>query len=226
MDDALRAALERSLGSAIAGTAPVHGGDVAIAYRLDLADGRRVFAKTHRNPPPGFFTTEAAGLTWLRDAGTIAVPEVLAVSDDAPSHLVLEWIERGSPRVDVRSRPRARPGRPAPCRRAVLRARGPPHHRQPRPAQRADRHLGRVLRHPTPRPARPSGARERRLAEARVRLARGHREAPRPDLPDGGTAGSPPRRPVGRQPPRRLPTARAGSSTPRHTAATASSTSR
>ena len=97
MDDALRGALETSIGSAIVDTAPVHGGDVAVAYRLDLADGRRVFAKTHRNPPPGFFTTEANGLTWLREAGTIPVPEVLAVSDDAPSHLVLEWIDRGHP---------------------------------------------------------------------------------------------------------------------------------
>jgi hypothetical protein len=99
VDDALRVALERSLGSRIDATAPVHGGDVAIAYRLDLADGRRVFAKTHRDPPPDFFTTEAAGLTWLRDAGTIAVPEVLTVSDDAPAHLVLGWIDRGPARA-------------------------------------------------------------------------------------------------------------------------------
>jgi fructosamine-3-kinase len=99
MDDDLRAALERSLGSTIDRHAPVHGGDVAIAYRLDLADGRRAFAKTHRNPPPGFFTTEATGLTWLREAGTIPVPEVLAVDDEPPSHLALEWIDRGHPQA-------------------------------------------------------------------------------------------------------------------------------
>ena len=97
MDEELRRALEQSLASAIDQHAPVHGGDVAVAYRLDLADGRRVFAKTHRNPPPGFFTTEANGLTWLRDAGPVPVPEVLAVSDDEPCHLVLEWIDRGRP---------------------------------------------------------------------------------------------------------------------------------
>jgi fructosamine-3-kinase len=98
MDDALRGALEASLGSRVGAHAPVHGGDVAVAYRVDLVDGRRVFAKTHRTPPPGFFTTEATGLTWLRDAGAVPVPEVLAVSDDAPCHLVLEWIERGPSR--------------------------------------------------------------------------------------------------------------------------------
>jgi fructosamine-3-kinase len=93
----LRASVEQALGATIVGTAPVHGGDVAIAYRLDLEDGRRAFAKTHAAPPPGFFTTEASGLTWLRDAAAVAVPEVLAVSDE-PAFLVLEWVERGAAR--------------------------------------------------------------------------------------------------------------------------------
>jgi fructosamine-3-kinase len=98
VEEALRRALVGALGSDVTAAAPVHGGDVAIAYRLDLGDGRRVFAKTRASPPPGFFTTEAAGLTWLRDAGALPVPEVLAVSDDAPAHLVLEWIDRGAPK--------------------------------------------------------------------------------------------------------------------------------
>jgi fructosamine-3-kinase len=63
-----------------------------------------VFAKTHPAAPPHFFTTEAAGLRWLRDGvdahDRIAVPEVLAVSDDAPNHLVLEWIDEGGARPD------------------------------------------------------------------------------------------------------------------------------
>ena len=75
----------------------VHGGDTAAAFRVDLDDGRRVFAKTHPAPPPGFFTTEASSLTWLRAAEAVSVPEVLAVSDDDPAHLVLEWIEEGQP---------------------------------------------------------------------------------------------------------------------------------
>jgi fructosamine-3-kinase len=73
------------------------GGDVAESYRVELADGRIVFAKTHRDPPPGFFTTEAAGLAWLRNADEIPVPEVLAVSDGGagPAFLALEWIDEG-----------------------------------------------------------------------------------------------------------------------------------
>jgi fructosamine-3-kinase len=95
VDADLRLALEHELGAEVTEVAPVHGGDVATAYRVDLADGRRVFAKTHSSPPPDFFTTEASGLGWLREAGGVRVPEVLAVGDDAPAHLVLEWIDAG-----------------------------------------------------------------------------------------------------------------------------------
>jgi fructosamine-3-kinase len=93
--------VSQELSVEVAGHARLGGGDVAESYRFELADGRLVFAKTHRNPPPGFFTTEAWGLAWLRDAGAVAVPEVLAVSDGdtngAPPALVLEWIEEGRP---------------------------------------------------------------------------------------------------------------------------------
>jgi fructosamine-3-kinase len=97
LDPELANAVEVALGSPIAGAARVHGGDVAIAFAVDLADGRRVFVKTHRSPPPGFFSTEAAGLGWLADAAAVDVPGVLAVSDDPPAVLALSWVERGVP---------------------------------------------------------------------------------------------------------------------------------
>lgn len=97
MDGALADALTEALEAEVVASRPVHGGDVARAYAVDLADGRRVFAKTHPAAPPFFFTTEATGLRWLRagidPADGVAVPEVLAVSDDPPNHLVLEWID-------------------------------------------------------------------------------------------------------------------------------------
>ncbi|MEM9203866.1 MAG: fructosamine kinase family protein [Actinomycetota bacterium] len=77
---------------------PQGGGDFAQAFIVDLTDGRRVFAKTHRDPPPGFFTTEAAGLRWLDRAGAIAVPDVLLVADDDPACLVLSWVQPGGSR--------------------------------------------------------------------------------------------------------------------------------
>jgi fructosamine-3-kinase len=101
MDATLRKTLERSLGVGVVAGAPVRGGDVAVSYSVELDDGRRVFAKTHSAAPPGFFTTEAAGLEWLRAADAVPVPEVLAVSDDVPNHLVLEWIDEGPPDRDT-----------------------------------------------------------------------------------------------------------------------------
>jgi fructosamine-3-kinase len=53
-----------------------------------------VFAKTHRDPPPHFFRTEASGLEWLRAADAVRMPRVMAVADDL---LVLEWIDTGAP---------------------------------------------------------------------------------------------------------------------------------
>ena len=88
-------AVAAALGTDVTASSVVRGGDVAAAYRLTLADGRTLFAKTHPSPPPGFFTTEAAGLRWLREPGVIAVPEVLAVSDGPVAFLVLEWIDDG-----------------------------------------------------------------------------------------------------------------------------------
>jgi len=98
MDDALRVAIEQDLGVGVNRTVPLRGGDVAMSYAVDLDDGRRVFAKTHPSAPREFFTTEATGLAWLRAADAVPVPEVLAVSDEAPNHLVLEWVDEGNAR--------------------------------------------------------------------------------------------------------------------------------
>ena len=99
----VEAALEQiaiELGAGIVRATRVHGGDVAISFRLDLDDGRRVFAKTHASAPANHFTTEAAGLVWIGEAPGIGVPKVLAVSD-VPPFLVLEWIEESSAMADT-----------------------------------------------------------------------------------------------------------------------------
>jgi fructosamine-3-kinase len=100
-DGLLARAVGAALGVDVRSMGRVHGGDVAVAFRVELDDGRSVFAKTHADPPTGFFTTEAAGLRWLREPGVVAVPEVLAVSDGSPGgeppFLVLEWIVESRP---------------------------------------------------------------------------------------------------------------------------------
>jgi fructosamine-3-kinase len=102
MPSALEAAVSDALDAQVVAVEPVSGGDVARSFRITLGDGRRVFAKAHHDPPPGFFVTEANGLRWLRDARTLPVPEVLAVADGGGlgqpgpvAMLVLEWIDEG-----------------------------------------------------------------------------------------------------------------------------------
>ena len=90
--DAFAERVGELLEAPVASLARLGGGDVAEAYRVNLADGGVVFAKTHRNPPPGCFPTEAASLRWLGASGAVRVPEVAAVADDL---LVLEWIAVG-----------------------------------------------------------------------------------------------------------------------------------
>jgi len=105
--DAFGRRIGEQLGVEVHAMRRVSGGDVAEACRAELADGRTVFAKTHTDPPPQFFSTEAAGLSWLADAAAeaattasgpfgLAVARVLAVADDL---LVLAWIDEGSPGV-------------------------------------------------------------------------------------------------------------------------------
>ncbi|MEU5938885.1 fructosamine kinase family protein [Micromonospora sp. NPDC047548] len=85
---------------------PVSGGNVCAASRLTLDDGHSVFTKTwpeqaDRPVPEGFFATEAAGLCWLRAAGTVAVPEVVVA---LPELLALDWVEPGEPSPEAAER--------------------------------------------------------------------------------------------------------------------------
>lgn len=91
-----RRELEAALG-AVARVEPVRGGDINDALRVELVDGRAVFAKTHRAPPPGMYAAEAAGLAWLAE-GPLRVPRVLAVSD---AFLALEWLELDRPTASM-----------------------------------------------------------------------------------------------------------------------------
>ena len=96
VDDALRSRLADLCGAEVRMATRVGGGDFATAYRVEFDGDRVVFAKTHRDPPPGFFSTEAAGLRWLGEPGVLPIPVVLGVADDPPACLVMDWVEEGS----------------------------------------------------------------------------------------------------------------------------------
>lgn len=102
MNAATRAAVARQLGVQVCGVQSVGGGDISEAFALELADGRRVFAKTNPRAAPTFFPAEARGLRWLAEARALRVPEVLGVSGGGSERgselaesafLLLEWLE-------------------------------------------------------------------------------------------------------------------------------------
>ena len=88
MTEAWRADLAATLGP-IARAESIAGGDINDAWRVELADGRRIFVKTHASPPAGMYAAEAAGLAWI-GVGPLRVPRVLAAGE---SFLALEWLD-------------------------------------------------------------------------------------------------------------------------------------
>ena len=92
MEAAAKAALEAAVGGKVADARPVGGGDINRADAVRLADGRRLFVKTNAREPAGMFAAEARGLSWLAEARSLRVPEVIA---HGPGFLALELI--GSP---------------------------------------------------------------------------------------------------------------------------------
>jgi len=95
IDSALEQALRYALGSGLRSTRRLSGGDINDAFEVELMSGVRVFLKTNSAAPASMFPAEASGLDWLRVAGCLRVPEVLAVSngrEGEPCFLVLELL--------------------------------------------------------------------------------------------------------------------------------------
>ena len=97
----LEQALRRALGAGVTKARRLAGGDINDAFELELANGARVFLKANASAPASMFPAEARGLEWLRGAGALRVPEVLAVSggrEGEPCFLVLELLTSAAPR--------------------------------------------------------------------------------------------------------------------------------
>jgi fructosamine-3-kinase len=103
IDAELERALRRALGAAVKTTRRLAGGDINDAFALELSSGTRVFLKTNASAPASMFPAEAQGLDWLRAAGALRIPEVLAVSsgrEGEPCFLVLELLTPAKPQRD------------------------------------------------------------------------------------------------------------------------------
>jgi fructosamine-3-kinase len=107
IDATLEEALRYALGSGLRSLRPLSGGDINDAFEVELMSGVRVFLKTNADAPVSMFPAEAAGLDWLRAAGALRIPEVLAVSNGRagePCFLVLELLTPGAPQRDFDER--------------------------------------------------------------------------------------------------------------------------
>jgi fructosamine-3-kinase len=107
VDPALEEALRYALGSRLRTTRRLSGGDINDAFELELTSGVSVFLKTNGSAPVSMFPAEAYGLDWLRAAGALRVPEVLAVSNGRagePCFLVLELLRPSPPHRDFDER--------------------------------------------------------------------------------------------------------------------------
>ncbi len=103
---ALKGVLAVALSSEVVDARAIAGGDINRAYALTLADGRRLFAKANDRAQRGMFAAEARGLSWLREAGALRIPEVVAVArpEEAHQFLVLEFVAPGQPARDFDER--------------------------------------------------------------------------------------------------------------------------
>jgi fructosamine-3-kinase len=85
MDDATRAAVAAWADAAVADAVELDGGEVGTVHRVDLADGRRVVAKTG----PTDLQREARALAHLAETGGLPTP---AVHHATPDLLVLGFV--------------------------------------------------------------------------------------------------------------------------------------
>jgi fructosamine-3-kinase len=88
----MRDAVERATGRRVTAVERVGGGSINEGWQVELEGGGRAFVKTRPEVAPGEYATEAAGLEWLAEPGTVRVPRVLGVGEDV---LALEWIDAG-----------------------------------------------------------------------------------------------------------------------------------
>lgn len=103
IEEEVEPALSRSgLGSRVRSSAPVGGGCINHGSRLETDDGATLFLKWNDDAPRGMFAAEASGLTTLRGAGALRVPEPIAWQDssDGPSWLLMEHITPAPRRPD------------------------------------------------------------------------------------------------------------------------------
>jgi fructosamine-3-kinase len=95
---AVAGALGESFGSPVRRARPVGGGSISAAWKVELADGRRLFVKSNRAALGGLFEREVEGLRALEAAGALRVPRDAVAGLAGPTAwIAMEAIETGAP---------------------------------------------------------------------------------------------------------------------------------
>jgi len=89
---AARDAVATAAGAAVSHASPVSGGCIGNVWRVKLADGRQLVAKTAG--PDGTLDIEGYMLDYLARTNAVPVPDVIHAS---PGLLVISWIETAGP---------------------------------------------------------------------------------------------------------------------------------
>jgi fructosamine-3-kinase len=80
----------------------VYGGDINKTYCLFTSTGKYFLKVNDKNEYPLMFEREAKGLDKLREHCTLIIPEVTKYgSSDDHQYLLLEWLEKGTPKEDM-----------------------------------------------------------------------------------------------------------------------------
>ncbi|MDM8529123.1 fructosamine kinase family protein [Anaerolineales bacterium HSG24] len=96
----LKQHIAQLMNSQIITTNSVGGGDISKAAQLSLSDGRQLLLKWRPRAVPTMFTTEAKGLTLMREAAhSLVVPEVFAAEESdgtRPAFILMAWLGRAN----------------------------------------------------------------------------------------------------------------------------------
>jgi len=80
----------------------VHGGDINDAYCLVTSTAKYFLKINDKNKYPAMFEKEARGLELLRKNCSLIIPQVIKTGiTDNKQWLVLEWLDKGSPKKDM-----------------------------------------------------------------------------------------------------------------------------
>ncbi|MDM8531943.1 fructosamine kinase family protein [Anaerolineales bacterium HSG25] len=92
--------IEQLMNCQIVATRAIGGGDISQAVHLSLSDGQQVLLKWRARAVPTMFTTEAKGLTLMREAAhSLVVPQVFCAeeADGArPAFILMNWLGRAN----------------------------------------------------------------------------------------------------------------------------------